>query len=48
MLGQLRALRGVYFLRPVEGGTWQASKHIEVTTLGRLVAKHKREQLGIK
>ena len=41
----LRALRGAYFIRPIEGGTWQRWKHIEVTTLGRVVAKHKRAAL---
>jgi hypothetical protein len=41
----LRALRGVYFIRPVEGGTWKTDKHIEVTNLGRLVARHKRDVL---
>lgn len=41
----LRALRGVYFIRPSEGGPWQANKHVQVTTLGRIVAQHKRDRL---
>lgn len=41
----LRALRGVYFIRPVEGKQWEANKHIEVTNLGRIVARHKRDAL---
>jgi hypothetical protein len=42
----LRALRGVYFIRPVEGGTWRSEKHIELTNLGRLVARHKKDILA--
>jgi hypothetical protein len=42
----LRALRGVYFIRPRGGGRWELDSVIEVTTLGRLVQKHKAEALG--
>lgn len=38
---QLRALRGAYFIRPIEGGRWQEDNHIEITNLGKLVARHK-------
>ncbi|HWO10582.1 MAG TPA: hypothetical protein VNN80_13915 [Polyangiaceae bacterium] len=41
----LRALRGAYFIRPAEGGPWRRDKHVEVTTLGRLVGKFKRDAL---
>lgn len=44
-LKRLRALRGVSFIRPKEGGNWQADKTIQVTTLGRLVGTHMREAL---
>jgi hypothetical protein len=37
----LGILRSAYFIRPVEGGRWQSQKHIEVTTLGRIVEKHR-------
>jgi hypothetical protein len=45
-LKMLRALRGVYFIRPVEGGRWQPGKHVEVTSFGRLVARHRSESLS--
>lgn len=41
----LRALKKASFVRPIGGGQWSATRHIEVTTLGRLVLKHKRELL---
>ena len=44
----LRALRGVYFIRPTEGGTWQSDKHIEVTTFGNLVIRYRKELLNQK
>ncbi len=45
LLKQLRALRGAYFIRPVEGSRWLPQKHIQVTTLGQIVAKHRRSLL---
>ncbi len=41
----LRDLRAAYFIRPVGGGQWAATRYIEVTTLGRLVLKHQRDLL---
>jgi hypothetical protein len=41
----LRALRGVYFIRPKEGSVWEREKHIEITTLGKIVGQHKRDVL---
>jgi hypothetical protein len=42
----LRALRGVFFIRPVERGGWQPFKRVEVTTFGRLVAHHRLDLLS--
>ena len=43
---RLRALRNVYFIRPVGGGRWQAGKQVEVKNFGKLAAKLKTKELG--
>lgn len=44
-LKMLRALRGAYLVRPLEGGKWRPEKHIQLTNFGSLVLKYKREAL---
>lgn len=44
-LKMLRALRGVGFINPVEGKEWTSEKHIEVTNLGKIIARYKRDIL---
>ena len=34
VLGMLRALRGLGFIEPKEGGKWQSDKHIVITEFG--------------
>jgi hypothetical protein len=38
----LRALRGVYYIRPRGGGLWGPDSIVEVTHFGKIVAQHKR------
>lgn len=39
-LGMLRALRGLGFVEPKEGGKWKPEKHIVVTEFGREMYSH--------
>jgi hypothetical protein len=41
----LRALRGVYYIRPRGGGLWEQDSIVEVTNFGKIVAQHKRNAL---
>lgn len=45
ILKMLRALRGVAFIQPQEGGQWEPWKHIEVTDSGRLVGRYRNDVL---